>query len=54
MIIAILKMSCGFLIGMSMAKFTKKHEISMYLGLALVVALTLAACVGIDFLFGEL
>lgn len=52
--IALLKIGLGFLIGKSVGQYCSKNELSFSLGIALTVVLTLTACVGIDFLFGEL
>jgi hypothetical protein len=47
--IILLKMATGFFIGKYTALYFKKHELSGFLGICLVVALTLLACEGIDY-----
>lgn len=54
LMIGMLKLCSGFFIGKSIGYYSSKNELSPMLGISLVVVLTLAACVGIDHLFGEL
>ena len=52
--IPLLKIMSGFFIGKSVGQYCSKNELNFTLGIALTIVLTLAACVGIDHLFGEL
>lgn len=45
-----IKMVLALAIGISMAQFTKKHELSPILGICLVVALCLVSCLIVDVL----
>jgi hypothetical protein len=47
--IMILKMALGFFIGKYVAVYFAKQQLNGVLGICLVVALTLLACMGVDY-----